>query len=208
MIKPTLDDSEHTGGLRRFNEILTTDCIYLFKVNLLTVLWMLPVVTIPPALMAMHVSIYHCLTDTAHPSYWAIFRQYFRRSYGVFGLAVLLPVIAASAGYFYASYAAKQPLFFLLCVFCIAALLISLLSGMYLYPLAVSAKLSDAIPKSIVLGCGRPARAMIAAFINPLLTVAAIGFLPLTIPYFLLGGLAFPALFGQFLLRFHTVKTA
>ena len=203
MFKLSFDHQENTSGLRRLNEILTTDCIHLFQVNLLTVLCMLPIITIPPALMAMHVSIRHCLTNCTEQTYWGAFKQYFWRSYGVFFVAVLIPVIAACASYFYAGYVLTQPIAFVMCVFSIVVLIVSTLAGAFLYPLAVSNKLSQAVRQSIVLGCGRLARSIPATIVSTVLTVIAIGFLPITIPYFLLGGLVFPALLAQFFVRIY-----
>ena len=203
MFKLRFDGGEETGGLRRFNEILTLDFFNLFRINLLTVLAMVPIVTIPPAVMAMEASVWEIVHSRKPLPYWRCFRTCWRRSYPVFLLAVLLPAMAAAAAVFYAQKTAALPLTVVLCAFSIFILVLSALASSYLYPLAADRRRSfrQTVSAALALAVSRPLRALIAFLINAGLLVLFGLYLPLSLPYFLLGGLAFPCLVGQFLVR-------
>ncbi len=203
MFKLRFDGSEETGGLRRFNEILTLDFFNLFRINLLTVLAMVPLVTIPPAVMAMEASVWEIVHSRKPMPYWRCFRTYWRRSYPVFLLAVLLPAMAAVAAVFYAQKAAALPLTVVLCAFSIFVLALSALAASYLYPLAADRQrpFRQLIPAALTLAFSRPLRGLAAFLISAGLLVLFGLYLPLSLPYFLLGGLAFPCLLSRFLIR-------
>ena len=59
----------------------------------------------------------------------------------------------------------------------------------------------QAVRQSFALGFARPGQALMCALLNDCLAVLAIGFLPFSIPYFLLGGLMFPCVAGQVIVR-------
>lgn len=203
MFKLRFDGTEETEGLRRFNEILTLDFFPLFRINLLTVLAMVPLVTIPPAVMAMEASVWEIVHSRKPMPFWKTFRTYWRRSYPVFFLGILLPAMAAAAAMFYAQQAAAMPLTIALCAFSVFVLAVSALTSAYLYPLAAnrSQPLRQLVPTALAMAFAKPLRALVAFAVNAGLLILFGLFLPLSLPYFLLGGLAFPCLFGQFLVR-------
>ena len=202
MFKLRFDGTEETGGLRRFNEILTMDFFTLFRINLLTVLAMVPIVTISPAVMAMEASVWEIVHSRKPMPYWRCFRTCWRRSYPVFFLAVLLPAMAAAAAVFYAQQTAVLPLTVVLCAFSIFVLALSALTSIPLYPLAAQRQpLRRLFPAALAAAFSRPLRCLTAFVINAGLLIFFGLFLPLSLPYFLLGGLAFPCLLGQFLIR-------
>lgn len=203
MFKLRFDGTEETGGLRRFNEILTLDFFNLFRINLLTVLAMVPLVTIPPAVMAMEASVWEIIHSRKPLPYWRCFRTCWRRSYPVFLLAVLLPAMAAAAAVFYAQQSAALPLAVVLCAFSIFVLALSAFASAYLYPLAADRQrpFRQLVPAALALAFSRPLRGLTAFGVSAGLLVLFGLYLPLSLPYFLLGGLIFPRLLSQFLIR-------
>ena len=117
-------------------------------------------------------------------------------------LAVLLPVISLWSSFFYAGQAVGNWILFLPCVFSVFVFVVSLLMSAYLFPLAASGMpLGQAVRQSFALGFARPGQALMCALLNDCLAALAIGFLPFSIPYFLLGGLMFPCVAGQVIVR-------
>ena len=136
------------------------------------------------------------------PEFWQSFRTNFWRSYPTFFLAILLPVISLWSSFFYAGQAVGNWILFLPCVFSVFVFVVSLLMSAYLFPLAASGMpLGQAVRQSFALGFARPGQALMCALLNDCLAALAIGFLPFSIPYFLLGGLMFPCVAGQVIVR-------
>lgn len=140
--------------------------------------------------------------------FWQSFRTNFWRSYPTFFLAVLLPATSLWSSFFYAGQAVGNWILFLPCVFSVFVFVfvfvfvVSLLMSAYLFPLAASGMpLGQAVRQSFALGFARPGQALMCALLNDCLAVLAIGFLPFSIPYFLLGGLMFPCVAGQVIVR-------
>ena len=124
MFKPDLsgEDREDTPAREapaRLSEILTYDCFTLVRIGLLTFLVMVPLITIPPAYMAMNALVRQVLQGKVVRcrDFWPAFKTGFLRSYGAFFVAVLLPVLALACAVFYAGRVEEQPLLFALCVF-------------------------------------------------------------------------------------------
>ena len=210
MFKPDLsgEDREDTPAREapvRLGEILTYDCFTLVRIGLLTCLAMVPLVTIPPAYMAMNTLVRQVLQGKpvrCRREFWPAFKAGFLRSYGVFFLSVLLPVLSLICAVFYAGQVEKQPLLFALCVFSIVVFALSALSAPHLYSLTTAGvPLAKAVRESVLLGCANPLRAFFATLIHNGLLLFGVAFLPLSVPYFLLGGLSVPCLIGQFLVR-------
>lgn len=209
MFKPDLsgEDREDTPAREapaRLSEILTYDCFTLVRIGLLTFLVMVPLITIPPAYMAMNALVRQVLQGKVVRcrDFWPAFKAGFLRSYGAFFVAVLLPVLALACAVFYAGRVEEQPLLFALCVFSILIFALSVLAAPHLYPLTTAGvPLAQAVRESVLLGCANPLRAFFATLIHNGLMLFGVAFLPLSIPYFLLGGLSVPCLIGQFLVR-------
>lgn len=209
MFKPDLsgEDREDTPAREapsRLSEILTYDCFTLVRIGLLTFLVMVPLITIPPAYMAMNALVRQVLQGKVVRcrDFWPAFKAGFLRSYGAFFLAVLLPALALACAVFYAGRVEEQPLLFALCVFSILIFALSVLAAPHLYPLTTAGvPLAQAVRESVLLGCANPLRAFFATLIHNGLMLFGVAFLPLSVPYFLLGGLSVPCLIGQFLVR-------
>ena len=209
MFKPDLsgEDREDTPAREapaRLSEILTYDCFTLVRIGLLTFLVMVPLITIPPAYMAMNALVRQVLQGKVVRcrDFWPAFKAGFLRSYGAFFVAVLLPVLALACAVFYAGRVEEQPLLFALCVFSILIFALSVLAAPHLYPLTTAGvPLAQAVRESVLLGCANPLRAFFATLIHNGLMLFGVAFLPLSVPYFLLGGLSVPCLIGQFLDR-------
>ena len=174
------------------------------RIGLLTFLVMVPLITIPPAYMAMNALVRQVLQGKVVRcrDFWPAFKAGFLRSYGAFFVAVLLPVLALACAVFYAGRVEEQPLLFALCVFSILIFALSVLAAPHLYPLTTAGvPLAQAVRESVLLGCANPLRAFFATLIHNGLMLFGVAFLPLSVPYFLLGGLSVPCLIGQFLVR-------
>ena len=80
------------SGSRLFFRILGQEAPAVLKLNLLFLLCCLPVVTIPPALLALWQVERRMVEDRVVRSwrhYWDAFRQSWKRSYGAFALTAL-----------------------------------------------------------------------------------------------------------------------
>ena len=194
---------EREGEPTKLSEVLTQSSLDLFRINLLTCLAMIPVVTIPAAICAMNDMAGRMVgAEEASPrQFWASVKGHLLRGYPVFLLACVLPWVAAGAAFLYAGMTQEHGIFFLPCAFSLLVCLVSLLTSAYLFPLSATMPLKQAIGASVRLAFARPGRALVCAGLNHGLMGLAIAFLPLSGPYFLLGGLAFPCLVGQFLVR-------
>ena len=185
-------------------EIFSREWLTIVKVDALTCLSLVPLVTLPPALLAMNHMARRMAEDRSVTVrvFWQSFRANFWRSYPTFFLTVLLPVISLWSSFFYAGQAVGNWILFLPCVFSVFVFVVSLLMSAYLFPLAASGMpLGQAVRQSFALGFARPGQALMCALLNDCLAALAIGFLPFSIPYFLLGGLMFPCVAGQVIVR-------
>ena len=185
-------------------EIFSREWLTIIRVDLLACVSLVPIVTLPSALLAMNHMARRMAVDrgVSGGDFWRSFRDNFWRSYPTFFLAVLLPVISLCSSFFYAGRAAGNWMLFLPCVFSLFVFVVSLLMSAYLFPLAASGMpLGEAVRRSFALGFARPGQALLCALVNDVLAALAIGFLPFSIPYFLLGGLMFPCVAGQVIVR-------
>lgn len=121
-------------------EIFSREWLTIVKVDALTCLSLVPLVTLPPALLAMNHMARRMAEDRSVTvrEFWQSFRTNFWRSYPTFFLAVLLPVISLWSSFFYAGQAVGNWILFLPCVFSVFVFVVSLLMSAYLFPLAAS----------------------------------------------------------------------
>lgn len=198
------DEPEKTGW-RRFVEILTLECGSLLKLNWLFLLSCVPVITIPVALYAMHIVIRRMVCDEIVDCFYhykQAFRKNWNKAYIAF-FAVALPLIAAGYGIIvYLRFATMNSIFFLPFSFCLTIFLITLLSSTYFYAVLSAGKtIREALRLSIVLGIGKPFRALLAVLGGYGLTFAAVMAFPISLPYFLLIGFSIPCLSANFFVR-------
>ena len=187
---------------RRFLGILRQDSAALLKLNLIFLLACPPLVTIPPAALALGRMVHGLIADEAvrpWTHFWAAFRRDWRRGYAAF-LLTALPL--AGAGYgarFYLSFAASNALFYLPFMICSTVFLVALLASGYLYGLLAAGRglNRETLRLSLTLGLGKPLRAVLAALLwyGPLL--AGILWFPLSGIYLLLIGFSVPCLLAH-----------
>lgn len=203
---PPDSDGPPKTGLRRFLEIVSQEAAALLKINLLFLLSCLPIVTIPPAVLALNRMIRPMAAGRparSRPRYWEAFREGWKRSYAAFLLTVL-PLAAAGCGArFYLGFASENPVFYLPFMLCSTVFLAALLASSYLYGLLSDGRAlnRETLRLSLRLGLGRPLRAVLAAvgWYGPL-AVSVLWF-PLSGGYILLIGFTLPCLLAQFFLR-------
>lgn len=191
---------------RRFLEILRQDSAALLQLNLIFLLACLPLVTIPPAALALSRMVRALIADEAvrpWPHFWASFRRDWRQGYAAF-LLTALPL--AGAGYgarFYLRFAPSNPLFYLPFMICSTVFLAALLASGYLYALLSDGRsLSrETLRRALAFGLARPLRSVLAAALwyGPLL--AGIFWFPMSGIYLLLIGFSVPCLLAHLSLR-------
>ena len=203
---PGIDpDAPEKTGFARFCEILQLECITLVKLNLLFLISCLPVITIPPALFAMNQVIRRMVLDQPVDCFYhykTAFRQYWKRAYGAFFLAALPLVCAGNGLSFYLRQAASNPMFFPPFMICSTVFLVALLASTYLYGvLSLDRSLGEALRLALILGIGKPLRAILAAFCYYGILFFALMAFPMSVPFLLLIGFSVPCLLGNFYLR-------
>lgn len=204
LMTPEEDRPERTG-MTRFLELLGPACAPLLKLNLLFLLACLPVATIPPALLAMHQVVRRLVRDQPVKclrDFFDAFRWNFVRSYGVF-LAAALPMGCAGYGmWFYLRLAAGNPLMYLPFVFCSTVFLTALLASPYLYGLLSGGRgLGESLRLALLLGLGRPLRAVLADVVYYVPLAAGVLLFPLSGLYLVMIGFSLPCFVGNFFLR-------
>jgi uncharacterized membrane protein YesL len=198
------DEPEKTG-FSRFFQILQIEYSSLVKLNLLFLLCCLPIVTIPPALFAMNYVVRRMVLDQPVDCVYhfrTAFRQNWKRSYAPFLLVVLVLLCSGGGALFYLRYAESNPLCFLPFVLCSTVFLVTLLASTYFYGLLVDGgSLKEALRLSVLLGVGRPLRAIVAILIGYGLLVAGILAFPISIVYLVFIGFSLPCLLCGFYVR-------
>lgn len=198
------DAPEKTGSARLW-ELLKDELAAVLIVNLLFLAACLPVVTIPPALFALHKVARKivlgepvaCVQD-----YFAAFKQGFARSYGAFLLTALPMGLGGYGAVFYLRHAAEHPVLLAPFVLCTTAFLVAMLSSTYLYGLLCDGRtLRDAVRPALLLGVAKPLRALLAALCYYGLLLLAALFFPLSGLYLFLIGFSLPCLLGNFFIR-------
>ena len=114
------DEPEKTG-MARFAEILSLECTTLLKLNLLLLLCAVPVVTLPPALYAMHCVVRKMILDQPVDCFYdfkTAFRRHWKRGYAAFFLVAAPLGLSGCGVWFYLGRALEYPLFFLPFMLC------------------------------------------------------------------------------------------
>ena len=196
-----IDEEPEKTGAARFLEILAGEYASIIKVNLLFLLTCLPVVTVPPALFALHqVTCRMALGRTVH--YWETFRSCWGRAYAAFALTALPLGMSAVGMWFYLRRAGAQPLLFVPFLVCSTVFLVTLLSSGYFYSLLGTGRgVGASLRLAVLLGVGRPLRAALGALGLYGMTLAGVLAFPISLVYLVLVGFALPSLTGNFFLR-------
>lgn len=204
---PGVDPGEpEKTGLARFVQILSIECVTLVKLNLLFLASCIPLVTIPPAVFAMNYVVRMMVLDqpvTCFYHYKTAFKRYWKRGYAAFFFTAAPLVLSGCGAWFYLSRAAAgNALFFLPFMLCSTVFLLTLLASAYFYSLLTTERsVRECLRLSLLLGAGRPFRAVLAALsVYGTLAAAVLGF-PLSLLYLVLMGFSLPCLLGSFFVR-------
>ncbi len=200
------EEAPKAAGPRFFFRIIAQEAAALLKLNLLFLLFCLPAVTIPPALLALFQVVRRMpaeRTVRCWSQFWDAFHHRWRTAWGAFLLTVL-PLTAAGYGaWFYLHFARNNPVSYLPFAFCAVVFLTALLASSYLWGLLSEGRelTKETLLLSLRLGLGRPLRAALAAAGWYLPLAAAVLWLPLSGAYLLLIGFSLPCLLALFLIR-------
>lgn len=198
-------DGPEKTGLDRFWELVKGELAALLIVNLLFLLTCIPIITIPPALLALHMVMRKIILGDAVAcvqDYFAAFRKGWKRAYGAFFLIALPMGIAGYGAVFYLRGAAEYPVLFAPFALCTTVFLVAALSSTYLYGLLCDGRpLRDAVKPALFLGIAKPLRAILAALCYYGLLLFAVLYFPLSGLYLFLLGFSLPCLLGNFYIR-------
>jgi uncharacterized membrane protein YesL len=198
------DEPEKTGPARML-QILQIECVTLLKLNLLFLVTCIPIVTIPPALFSMNQVVRRMVLDQPVDClyhYRMAWKENWKRAYAAFFLTALPLVISGYGVWFYLQQAGGNLLFFLPFMLCSTVFLVVLLSSTYLYGIVGPGRsMRESVRLAVMLGVGKPLRAVLAVLCYYGLLLFAILEFPLSIAYLLLIGFSVPCLLGNFFLR-------
>lgn len=199
------EDLPEKTGPARFWELLKEELAAVLIVNLLFLAACIPVVTIPLALFSLHRISYKIIRSEGGSyvrDFFTAFRRDWRRAYGAFFLTYL-PLGAAGYGaVFYLRRAAEYPVLLVPFAFCTTVFLVTLLSSAYLYGLLCGGMpLREAVRPALLLGVGRPLRAVLASLSYYGTLLLAAMYFPLSGLYLFLLGFSLPCLLGHFYIR-------
>lgn len=203
---PPEEDASEATGPRRFFQIISQEAAALLKLNLLFLLSCLPIVTIPPAFLALHQLSRRLVTGRGvrcWAQFWEVFRKEWKTAYGAFFLTAI-PL--AGAGYgagFYLRFASSNVVFYLPFMFCATIFLAALLAAGYLYGLLADGRPlgKETVLLAVKLGLGKPLRSILAAVSWYGTLAAGLLWFPLSGIYLLLIGFSIPCLLWQFFIR-------
>lgn len=201
---PETAGPEKTGPAR-FWELIKEELATVLIVNLLFLATCVPVITIPPALLSLHMVVrkivlgksVSCVRD-----YFTAFKQGWKCAYGAFFLAAVPMGIAGCGAAFYLRRAVEYPILLVPFVFCTTVFFVATLASTYLYGLLCSGKpLRDAVKPALLLGVAKPLRAVLAALCYYGLPLLSLLFLPFSGLFLFLLGFSLPCFLGNFYIR-------
>jgi uncharacterized membrane protein YesL len=198
------DEPEKTGPARLF-QIFQIECGTLLKLNLLFLVTCIPVVTIPPALYAMNAVARRMVLDETVDClyhYKMAWKENWKRAYAAFFLTALLLVFSGFGAWFYLRQAESSLIFFLPFLLCSTVLLVVVLSSAYLFGvLSTGRNMRESLRMAVLLGVGRPFRAILAVLCWYGIPTLAILEIPISLAFLFLIGFSVPCLLGNFFLR-------
>lgn len=193
-------------GPRLFFRFLGQETVALLLLNVIFLLSCIPVVTIPPAVLALWRVVRRILANCgihAWQHYREAFCQTWKQGYAAFALTGLPLLLAGYGAWFYLRLAETNFLCYLPFLFCSTVFLTALLTSPYLYGLLAAGRPLDRETAllSLKLGLGKPLRAILAAVGWHGALAAGILLLPLSGLWLLMAGISVPCLLAQFLIR-------
>lgn len=202
--QPVEDGPEKTGPAR-FWELIKEELAAVLIINFLFIVTCVPIITIPPALLALHMAMQKIIRDEGPlrvHHYFTAFKQNWKRAYGAFLLTFLPMGIAGFGALFYLRRASELPVLLVPFAFCTTIFLITTLASVYLYGLLCDGRpLRAAVKPALLLGVARPLRAVLAALCYYGILLLAVMYFPLSGMYLLLLGFSLPCLLGNFYIR-------
>lgn len=199
-----MDFSEKTGPAR-FWELIQGELATVLILNLLFLLTCIPVITIPPAMLSLHMVIRKIILGQSVAcvrDYFAAIKQGWKRAYGAFFLTAVPMGIAGYGAAFYLRRAVEHPVLLIPFVFCTTVFFVTTLASTYLFGLLCGGKpLRDAVKPALMLGVAKPLRAILAALCYYGLPLLSMLFFPFSGLYLFLLGFSLPCLLGSFFIR-------
>lgn len=192
-------------GIARFVEILTLEAPTLLKLNLLFLATSIPVVTLPLAIFGMNQVIRKMMLDQpvlCFYDYRTAIKRFWKQAYAAFFLTAVPLLVSGVGAFFYLRRAEGNIIMFAPFLVCSTAFLVTLLGSTYLYGvLGTGESVRQSVRLSLMLGLGRPLRAVLAVlfYYGPL--IAAVLAFPISALYLLLIGFSVPCFVGNFFLR-------
>lgn len=198
------DEPEKTGPARLW-QIVQIDAGAILQLNLLFLLTCVPVVTVPLAVYGMNRVIRKMMLDQpvlCFHDYRAAVRQGWRQAYAAFFI-VALPLAASGFGvWFYLLRAMQSVLFLAPFALCSTVFLATLLASTYLYGLLDAGMgVRQAVRTALVLGIGRPLRAVLAVAFGYGLWLFGVLEFPISLMYLVFLGFSLPCLLSNFFVR-------
>lgn len=196
-------DAPKKKGIVRFLDTLWREFFSLLKLNLLFLLFCLPVVTIPAALTAMSKVTVMMVRDEncfLWHEFWNAFKRDFGRSL-LGGIAILLAAgIFALSTWFYYMLSQMNWLFIILAAASACMLLGAYFTSMYFFPMLATVELPTGklLKNSLILGFTCFKRTLPGAFFCLLLSFCGIGLLPFSAPFVFLIQFSLVSLIGSF----------
>ena len=176
------EDETPKQGAALFFDVLRREFWGICKLNLIFILFCIPVVTIPTALTAMsRVMMFMIMDKHVNPfaDFLAAFKAEWKRA-TVAGL-VYFPLLALTVFglYFYANVVENYILYTLSILACVGVLIV----GFYLFPIlaAIDLKLKEIFKNAVLLTFARIPQNVLALIIVAALTFLVVAFLPPTI---------------------------
>lgn len=193
-------------GPRLFFRLLGQETAALLLLNVIFLLSCIPVLTIPPAVLALWRVVRRILTNRgvhAWQHFREAFRQTWKQGYAAFGLTGLPMLLAGYGAWFYLRLAETNFLCYLPFLFCSTVFLTALLVAPYLYGLLAAGRPLDRETAllSLKLGLGKPLRAVLSAVSWHGALAAGILLLPFSGMWLIMAGISVPCLLAQFMVR-------
>lgn len=198
------DEPEKTGPARLW-QIVQIDAGTILQLNLLFLLTCVPVVTIPLAIFGMNQVMRKMMLDRpvlCFHDYRAAIRQNWKQAYAAFFIVAAPLVVSGFGIWFYLLRAMKSILFLAPFVLCSTVFLATLLSSTYLYGLLDAGMgIRQAVRTALILGIGKPLRAVLAVLFGYGLWLFGVLEFPISLMYLVFLGFSLPCLLANFFVR-------
>lgn len=180
-------DAPPKKGLVLFFSIAGRELFGLFKLNLLFLLFCIPIVTIPAALTAMSRITLHMVRDENYfmwQEFWETFKKEFFKSLAAGALLATVLLLSWLSIQFYTLRLSQSMFFYILLALSWLLLLLSMMAGFYLFPMIalMDFPLKTSIQNSFLLVMARLPANLAALAANVFLIFLMVGFFPFTVP--------------------------